>query len=267
MIALLTDFGTSDIFVGVMKGVIASIAPAVPVTDITHGIDPQDIAGGSFALLASYRYFPEGTVFVAVVDPGVGTDRRPVAVRVGTKLFVCPDNGLLTGVLSESGADEAVVLDNPAFHLPLRVGATFHGRDIFAPVGAHLAAGRPLSEAGQPIDPESLVRLPASEPLFSGELIVAHIQHADRYGNLFTDLREEAFLRWSPVAPAFLIVELGPGPSRILPLCQAYGEVARGEPCLLFNSLALLEIAVNGGSAALAFGQPRSGAPVRIYRR
>lgn len=267
MIALLTDFGTDDIFVGVMKGVIASIAPEAVVVDLTHSISPQDVAGGSFALLAAYRYFPAGTIFVAVVDPGVGTERRPVAVKAGSHMFVCPDNGLLTGVLADNGAEQAVSLDNPAYHLPLRVGATFHGRDIFSPVAAHLARGIALHDIGSPIDPASLVRLEASEPLVSGEMIVAHVQHTDRFGNMITDLREDIFGRWSPRSPAFLAIELGRNPARVLPLCRTYGEVAPNEACLLFNSLGLLEISVNGGSAAVAFGRPPSGSPVRVYRR
>lgn len=266
MIVLLTDFGMDDIFVGVMKGVIAGIAPDVAVIDLTHAIPPQDVAAGSFALLASYRYFAEGAIFCAVVDPGVGTERRPIAARCGSRIFVCPDNGILTGVISEERASEAVVLDNPAYHLQDRVGATFHGRDIFSPVAAHLARGGPFHDLGRSIDTESLVRLKGSEPLISAELIMAHVQHIDRFGNLITDLRESAFRAWLPERPSFVAIELGRGPARVLPLCLAYGEVAQNEACVLFNSLGLLEISVNGGNAARLLGQPQTGAPVHIYR-
>lgn len=267
MIVLLTDFGTDDVFVGVMKGVIAGIAPSVPVVDLTHGIPPQNIAAGSFALLAAYRYFPEGAIFCAVVDPGVGTERRPIAARIGTRTFVCPDNGILTGVLGEEEQREAVVLDNPAYHLPERIGATFHGRDIFSPVAAHLARGVHFHDLGSAIDAGSLVRLSQSEPLISGELIVAHIQHTDRFGNLITDLHEAVFRQWAPTMPEFLAIELSREPARVLPLCRTYGEVARSEACVIFNSLGLLEISVNGGSAAGLFGRPQTGTAVRVYRR
>ncbi len=190
LIALLTDFGLRDPFVGVMKAVIAGIAPEVTVVDLTHDIPPHDIQAGAWALATATPYLPPGSVAVGVVDPGVGTGRRPIAAHVGRGVFVGPDNGLLTWWLAREPATAVVTLDRPEFWRqggpPL--SATFHGRDLFAPVAAHLAHGTPLAAVGSPIDIATLARLTVPAPIVRGERVTAHIVSVDRFGNLITDL-------------------------------------------------------------------------------
>ena len=166
VITLLTDFGTQDAFVGVMKGVIKTIAPGADVIDLTHHVPPQDIKAGAFVLKTAYQYFPPGTIHLAVVDPGVGGARRPVAAQIGEYVYVCPDNGLLSYVLAEETLTQAVTLDNTQYHLPQR-SRTFHGRDVFAPVAAHLASGVPLAALGAQAD--TLQDVPAVCPCGIGE--------------------------------------------------------------------------------------------------
>src|ERR1700694_3459719 len=155
VIALMTDFGIGDGDVGVMKGVIAGITPGAHIIDITHEIAPQQIPSGAWILAAAYRYFPTNTVFVCVVDPGVGSSRGAIALHAGEWFFVGPDNGLFSYVLAEQPVHAAVLLSNPAYHLS-EVSTTFHGRDIFAPVAAHIASGVSLSALGTPVDPSLL---------------------------------------------------------------------------------------------------------------
>src|SRR5690349_16009936 len=143
-VVLLTDFGLADGYVGIMKGVLLGIAPRAPLVDLSHDVPPQDIATGAWILHTAWRYFPPGSIFLCVVDPGVGSARRPVALRANARLFVGPDNGLFTYVLASEPPDASVILDNPRYRLPAP-SATFHGRDIFAPAAGHLAAGMPLA--------------------------------------------------------------------------------------------------------------------------
>ena len=187
VIALMTDFGLADGDVGVMKGVIAGICPDVHIIDITHDVDPQNIASGAWILASAYRYFPKKTVFVCVVDPGVGSSRRAIAVHAGDWFFVGPDNGLFSYVLAEQTIQAVVVLSNPAYQLP-QVSATFHGRDIFAPAGAYLARGITLFELGPQIDAATLQRIDIGPSERKGTQIDAHIIHVDRFGNLITSI-------------------------------------------------------------------------------
>ena len=189
VVALMTDFGTGDGDVGVMKGVIAGITPEAHIIDITHDIPPQRVASGAWVLASSYRYFPASTVFVCVVDPGVGSSRGAIALHAGEWFFVGPDNGLFSYVFAEQPAHAAALLSNPAYHLR-HVSATFHGRDIFSPVGAHLARGGAaiMRDLGQAIDPASLIRLAAGQPARGGSTIDAHIIHVDNFGNLITSI-------------------------------------------------------------------------------
>lgn len=258
IVALLTDFGTRDIYVGVMKGVIYGICPDAHIVDLTHEIIPQSVTEGALALWGSARYFPSGTVFCAVVDPGVGTGRRPIAIAGYDHFFVGPDNGILSWAALEEGIVDIVHLCNPAYFLPL-VSRTFHGRDIFAPVAAHIAKGVPLSKFGPPLDVRDIVQLPPLRAQIGDELIVARIVHIDRFGNAITDLREEDFSAW--------VENLGwrewkatIGGVTFEAIHQTYGEVPPQTPLLLFNSYGLLEIAVNRGNAAqqlrLGVGDP-----------
>jgi S-adenosylmethionine hydrolase len=187
IIALMTDFGLGDGDVGVMKGVMLSIAPAIHLIDLTHDVAPQNVLSGAWILGASYRYFPEGTVFTCVVDPGVGSTRRAIALHVGKWFFVGPDNGLFSFVLAEQSLHEAVRLTNPMYQLP-QVSSTFHGRDIFAPAAAHIARGVSLAEFGPRIDPADLIRLEQAHFERQGRLINASIIHVDNFGNLITSI-------------------------------------------------------------------------------
>jgi S-adenosylmethionine hydrolase len=246
LITLLTDFGTQDAFVGVMKGVITSLAPHAAVIDLTHHVPPQDIRAGAFVLNTAYRHFPPGTVHLVIVDPGVGGARRPVAAQIGDFFYVCPDNGLLSHVLAQDTLTQAVTLDNPQFHLP-HVSRTFHGRDIFAPVAAHLAHGVPLETLGTLL--ETLQTFPLSQPLVFGDTITCRIIYADVFGNLFTDLTED-MMTAGKVFRAVLDV----GSMTINGLSDSYSQAGEGEPLALFGSSGHLEIAVRNGNAREQLG-------------
>lgn len=245
IITLLTDFGLKDGYPGVMKGVIWSIAPAVQIADITHSIPPQDVRQGALALARSYGYFPAGSIHVAVVDPGVGTRRRPLALRVGENFFVGPDNGLFTLVLERSEASRAHVeiihLDRPEYWLP-EVSRVFHGRDIFAPVAAHLANGVPLEALGHAINDPQRLSLPRPQPLpgggWRGEVIAV-----DHFGNLSTNL-ERSLLSGMRVG----ILRIAD--HRINGLVTTFGERPPGELIALFGTSDDLVISVVNGSAA-----------------
>jgi S-adenosylmethionine hydrolase len=189
VIALMTDFGVGDGDVGVMKGVIAGITPDALIIDITHNVTPQNVSSAAWILASSYRYFPKNTVFVCVIDPGVGSLRRAIAVHAGVWFFVGPDNGLFSYVMAEQTVPESVHLTNSTYHLPT-ISSTFHGRDIFAPVGAYLARGLTeiFLELGTPVDPETLQRLEGSGATRRGTTIDAHIVHVDNFGNLITSI-------------------------------------------------------------------------------
>ncbi len=189
ILTLTTDFGTKDGFIGALKGVIWSISPSAQIADISHEISPQNVLAGAFALWRSYPFFPEETVHVAVVDPGVGTSRRPIAAHLGRHAFVGPDNGIFTPMFEDAEKNgwlvEIVHLKEAKFFLP-EVSATFHGRDIFAPVAAHLANGVPLANLGPAIlDP---VRLSMPKPEKTAQGWLAHITVIDIFGNCTTDL-------------------------------------------------------------------------------
>ncbi|GAC1394014.1 MAG: SAM-dependent chlorinase/fluorinase [Ktedonobacteraceae bacterium] len=188
VIAFMTDFGLDDGDAGVLKGVVLSIATDAQLIDITHTVAPQNVASGAWILGASYRYFPDGTVFVCVVDPGVGSSRRPIAVHAGGWYFVGPDNGLFSYVFAEQPVHQAVTLSHPAYHLS-QVSTTFHGRDIFAPVAAHIARGVMLSELGPSSDLATLQRLDLHLATRQGRHIHdARVLHVDHFGNLVTNI-------------------------------------------------------------------------------
>jgi S-adenosylmethionine hydrolase len=265
-IAILTDFGYRDHYVGAMKGVIASIAPGAPLIDITHGVPAQSIAAGAIALAQSWRLFPPRTVFLVVVDPGVGTARLPVAVqtRAGAR-FVGPDNGVLSLALEEAGPARAVELRAPRYRRA-RVSATFHGRDIFAPAAAHLWRGVKLESLGPPVR-EGLTHLELAEPREGVEELRGEVLYVDGFGNLVSNIARDALARFEARFPAMrLSVRIGTGaPIEIL---QAYGDARNGVPLATFGSFELLEIAVRDGSAARHFAAgPGAMVTVRPLRR
>lgn len=263
IITLLTDFGVQDTYVGVMKGVIASICPQAEVIDLTHDVPPQDIASGAFLLDVSVDYFPAGTVHLAVVDPGVGTARRPIAIQTSHAFYVGPDNGIFTLVLRRQKLLQAVCLDNPTYHLP-DLSATFHGRDIFAPAAAHIVRGVPLADLGTPATRLQRLRLPAMRVEWQG--IRASVVHIDRFGNAITNLMRTDYetwrVRWGVTEP---MVRIG-DQQALLPICRTYGDVSSGQALALFGSSERLEVAVNGGNAADRFNL-RRGDVVWVLRQ
>lgn len=245
VVALLSDFGWQDVYVGVMKGAIACLNPRVKIIDISHQVPPQDIAAGRFCLMAAFSYFPAGTVFLAVVDPGVGSQRRGVAVQFAGGYLVGPDNGLFSGLLSQSPAIAAVKLTNPDYWRVSHPSSTFHGRDIFAPAAAHLASGVPLPMLGDEIPVDSLVQLPLRELAISEGSITGCVQYIDRFGNLITNLPAVAVRgqNWSVQVREIVI-----------PAGETYSEVGKGEVVALIGSHGWLEIAVNQGNAQSQLG-------------
>jgi S-adenosyl-L-methionine hydrolase (adenosine-forming) len=240
IIALLSDFGLQDVYVGAIKGAIARIDPTLTVIDLTHDIPPQNLAAARFCLLEAYPYFPAGTVYIAVVDPGVGSQRRGAAIEVAGGYLVGPDNGIFSGILSTAPALAAVELTNPNYWRSPFPSTTFHGRDIFAPAGAFLASGTPLHQLGNPIDPATLVRLPLLEPQITAVGITGCIQYVDRFGNLMTNIPAAA------VAGKSWSVVVG---DRLIPSSKTYSDVRLGEVIVLIGSHGWVEIAVNCGHA------------------
>jgi S-adenosylmethionine hydrolase len=235
-ITFLSDYGLQDEFVGVCHGIVAGIAPDARVIDLTHGIPRHDLWAGALALRRSLPFTPPG-VHIAVVDPGVGGPRRGVALRAGDRLLVGPDNGLLAPAADAAGgAVEAVDLAaSPWLRRP--VSATFHGRDVFAPVAAHLAAGAPLSEAGEVIDPATLMALDLPVPRRDGVALVAHALAFDAYGNVFLDVRGDELPN---------DVTVGGRPAA---RGRTFSDVPVGSLLLYEDSSGTLALAINQGSA------------------
>jgi S-adenosylmethionine hydrolase len=252
-LAIITDFGYRDHYVGAMKGVIASIAPGAAVIDITHGIPAQSIVAGAIALRESWRYFPPRTVFLAVVDPGVGTARAPIAIetRAGAR-FVGPDNGLLWLAAKAAGIAKIVKLTSPRHRLS-SVSATFHGRDIFAPAAAYLWRGTSISTLGPPLRATSIIRLDIPRPVASAREVRGEVIYVDGFGNLVSNIdRRTAEQFGSRFRQKSLSVRIESGAAvRIL---DTYGDAPKGAPLATFGSFGLLEVAVRDGNAAAHFG-------------
>jgi S-adenosylmethionine hydrolase len=245
IIGLLTDFGQQDQYVGVMKAVIAGIVPDALVIDVSHAVPPQSVLAGQRLLRASVPYFPPDSVILAVVDPGVGGSRRPMALRSGERILVGPDNGLFSPWLP---GELAVELANPVYRLP-SVSSTFHGRDVFAPAVAHLALGLSLQELGPPLSNPVLLKPPEPVKLPDGT-IVGEVVYVDHFGNLITNISA----RTGTAAVAGIE----------LPLLTTYADAGPGQLLALAGSDDELEIAVRDGSAAQKLG---SGAGTRVSWR
>jgi len=249
-ITFLSDYGDADEFAGVCRAVIRQIAPDAPLIDLTHGIARQGIRHGAIALANALPYCPPG-VHLAVVDPGVGTARRPVAVSTADerRFLVGPDNGLLQPAIERlGGARFAVDLTRSPFRLE-PVSATFHGRDIFAPVAAHLALGATLAEAGERIDPVSLTALPLPEPQIESDRIVAHAVYADHFGNVTLDVGPEQ-LEGIRAEPGGRLEVRAPDGRFEADWTRTFADVSRGSLLLFEDSSGAISLAVNGGSAA-----------------
>jgi hypothetical protein len=243
VITLLTDFGARDIYAGVMKGVILSICPDVQLIDLTHEIPPQDIRVAAWQISASYNYFPKGSIHVAVVDPGVGASRRPILVACDGHFFIGPDNGLFS-LLYQSGKPFDVYVLNQKKYFLDKISATFHGRDIFAPVAGHLACGTPPEELGERItDP---VTFSATKPKFDGRTLYGKVIWIDRFGNLITSISEEEFKKHIQGKP--FVIKVGSISLKFLQ--KTYAGAAGHDIIALFGSSGLLEIAGVSGSAA-----------------
>jgi len=276
IITLTTDFGLADGYVGTMKGVILSIAPTATIVDISHDIAPQDVREGAYTLYAAYPYFPQGTIHVVVVDPGVGSERRAIALRTAQATFVAPDNGVLSYVVAGERVEQIVHLTNPSYHLS-PVSCTFHGRDIFAPAAAHLARGIRLAELGQPLT--EIITFPLPRPQLRPDgTIVGQVIHVDRFGNLITSITatDLADHSGSKIArrglpnprlwpgsgdPGRAKLDLADTPllrdgivevkgQSIQGIANNYAEVTPGKLLALIGSEDHLEISVSGGSAS-----------------
>ncbi len=259
-IVLLTDFGHKDHYVGVIKGVIHSIAPEAPVIDLCHEVPPQDIRSGAYLLGVSYRVFPKGTIFLSVVDPGVGTDRRIVIAQLGEWYFVNPDNGLLTLVLEREKLKQVVQVTDSRYWLS-PVSSTFHGRDIMSPVAAHLYRDPRPKKFGKPINVgangRSPLRLLATKPATKGmKNIEGEVFYIDHFGNLITNIP-------SQMIPKSRQCRVGIAHKKLHRIVRSYGDAAVGEWVAVVASADLLEIAVNQGSAQKEL-QAKVGDPVRV---
>ena len=284
VITLLTDFGYQDAYIGIMKGVIASINPSATVIDICHDVQPQDVFGGAYLLSTAYQYFPKGTIHVAVVDPGVGSKRDIVCVEFRDCFFIVPDNGILSFVIQQESPRRLVRATNTRYFLP-SPSNTFHGRDVFAPLAAYMSLGVKLQRMGDKID--RLERLNISVPVTgkSGKL-AGEVMHIDRFGNLITNItRDHLQPQYRPTKnnPKFRNskletrnskseirnpksetrnskletrnpkLEIAIGKEKIIGLCASYMDVGKGRPLAIIGSTGYLEISVNQGSAQKHF--------------
>lgn len=261
IVALLTDFGNEDSYVGSVKGAILSYIDDANIVDIAHDIPRHDVEAGAWCLASAFRAFPRGTVFLAVVDPGVGSERRGLALEAGGYRFVGPDNGLFTHILLENDGHDVRSITNRALMRP-EVSATFHARDVFAPVAGRLAQGVPLYDVGPAVDDPVLLPVSIMRQNGPGEW-EANVLHTDRFGNLTTSLygRDlDAILEGVGQDPTEVVIVVA---GTVIPLVRTYADVAEGEACALMGSSGRLEIAVNRGSAAEVLGAGKTTA-VRV---
>ena len=256
ILTLTTDFGLSDHYVGAMKGVILGICPQAQIVDITHGVAPYEIAEGAYVIAQAYPCFPQGTIHVIVVDPGVGSARRPILLEAAGQFFIAPDNGVLAMVMTACDRYKVRLISNDRlFRHP--VSRTFHGRDIFSPVAAHLGAGVPPPYVGDSI--EDYLRPAFQKPERTGKRTwTGRILKIDRFGNVITNFHREGFPDLERRNYAMRL-----GPREVTVLVRSYSESSPGEVFLIFGSSGYLEVSVNQGSAAKAIGC-QTGAPVEL---
>lgn len=259
IIALLTDFGDRDPYVGAMKGAILTACPQATLVDVLHEVPAHDVEAGAWALDTAYRHFPAGTVFVAVVDPGVGSERRPIAVGAGRWLFVGPDNGIFTPVLETHSNARVHLLASP---LLVREPSSpvFHGRDLFGPAAGRLAGGLPLEDVGPALDDP--VRLPRPGKSRRDDGWHGAVAHVDRFGNLITNIAEADLATLGGSGLSALAVQVG---GQTIRFVRTYSDVPEGHPCALVGSSGRLEVAANRRSAAGLLGAS-VGTPVIVTR-
>ena len=262
IISLTTDFGLSDPYVGLMKAVILDICPDARIVDLTHAVPPQDVLAGAIALESTIGLFPQGSIHVAVVDPGVGGTRAPIAMRTrGGGVYVGPDNGLFTYVLAKEPSLLAVCLNRPQYHRQ-PVSHTFHGRDIFAPVAAHLANGVSLEQVGSPIVDLATIQIP--QPVLEDDAMILHVVSIDRFGNLITYLTAAHFQQWASSWPDSSLTLTLPN-QQIHQLSLTFSDVAAGQSLAYFGSSGRLEIAVRNANASERFNAS-VGTTLRLSR-
>ncbi|MGI0481308.1 SAM hydrolase/SAM-dependent halogenase family protein [Geminocystis sp. CENA526] len=242
MITLLTDFGLQDVYVGVMKGVIKSINPNVEIIDLTHQIPPQNISAGRFALMNAVDFFPDNTIYLVIVDPTVGSQRKAISIEFDKGYLICPDNGIYSGILPKYSVKKVVELNNSKYWLNTNPSSTFHGRDIFASVAGYLSKGVSIDELGNPIKEENLVKLNIPSPIINNNEIIGSIQYIDVYGNLITNISQDMLHNksWYVLENT---LQINPD--------FTYSSVNQGELLALIGSHGWLEIAVNCGSAKM----------------
>jgi S-adenosylmethionine hydrolase len=242
IVTLLTDFGTKDPYLASMKGVILNINPQCILIDITHQVSPHDIQEGAFILASSYSYFPKGTIHLSVVDPGVGSPRKPLLIATARYFFIGPDNGLFSLVLKKERVKKVVALTNQKFFLP-PISTTFHGRDIFAPVAGFLSLGIKPKDFGNEIDSWGELFFP--KPRVKGRELVGEILHVDTFGNLISNIHEQQLFHFGKRNLFSITI----GKKVIHGLKKGYWEGKRGEPIALLGSDRFLEISIREGNA------------------
>lgn len=244
IVTLTTDFGLKDPYAGAMKGAMLGVAPALAIVDITHLVAPGAVLEGAFILGEACGYFPRGTVHVGVVDPGVGGKRKAILVEAGEYIFVGPDNGLVSLAVRRLGMKRAFEITDERFFLP-EVSSTFHGRDIFGPVAARVAAGASPGSFGPELGSIESLQVPV--PALEGGGLSGEVIYVDSFGNLVTNIRKEELARFG-VAPVDVLI----GDKRIHGVKKTYAMADKGAPLALIGSSGLLEVAVSSGSAARA---------------
>ncbi|MGC9104822.1 MAG: SAM hydrolase/SAM-dependent halogenase family protein [Thermoprotei archaeon] len=247
-IAILTDFGTSDVYNGIMEGVIRNLCPEARVNYLSPDVRSWSLYSGTYLLFSSYKYYPKNTVFLVVVDPGVGTRRRAIVVKTKNYIFVGPDNGVLYPAVSEDGIVEAYEITNRRLFLSKEISYTFHGRDIFSPVAALLACKVKPNVVGSRIDPDQLVKLNLTEHYVEGSRLRARVVHIDKFGNVALSVRPRSLVLGER---AKVTVK---EKSFVALTARTFGEVVKGERLLYINSFGFLEIATNQGNLAEELG-------------
>ncbi|MDJ0275154.1 MAG: S-adenosyl-l-methionine hydroxide adenosyltransferase family protein [Aigarchaeota archaeon] len=248
VVSFLTDYGLDDPYVGEVKARMLSVCGEIRVIDVTHSVERQNVLHGAFLLYLSYRFFPEGTVHLAVVDPGVGTERRCIAIRTRRYWFVGPDNGLLYPAASEDGILRCYEIDLDAY--PRYGGETFHGRDVFGPVAAELACG--ASPKMREVDPETVQKLDFGRPVVTDRGVRVRVLHVDRFGNCITNLRADELPSWMRYGDTFSVRSAGKEVRARF--ARAYGEVQPGKFLLTVGGTGFLEVSVSMGDAARQLG-------------
>lgn len=246
VISILTDFGLRDNYVGIMKGVILGINPTVQIVDLCHNISPQDVFEAAYTLHSAYKYFPKGTIHLSVVDPGVGSDRKIICLKTEDYTFLAPDNGILSLIIANDKPKIIIEVTNREFFLP-DISNTFHGRDIFAPIAAHISNGIKLENLGNKIEKIETINLP-STVLSPNGVLTANVMHIDSFGNLITNINHHIFNKIKLNAPNSNISVKIAG-KKINKISESYADVGNKDLLSIFGSSGFLEISVNRGNA------------------